>query len=87
MKMLSSKEPVPTIKRNKGQQIVNEPFDKMETDVFKEVNKTRKVQYPMVMKKYQINHRYKAKFTLITFVTNLSNFKKTFNLTLTQSSK
>ena len=52
MKLLSSKEPVATIKRTKGLHVPNEPFDKLEVETFREVNKTRKVQYPMVMKKY-----------------------------------
>ena len=43
MKLLSSKEPVATIKRTKGLHVPNEPFDKLEVETFREVNKTRKV--------------------------------------------
>ena len=59
MKRLSSKEPVPTIKRVKGQAVKNEPFDIPETDEFQPVNKTRKVQYPMVLKRYNVEKRIK----------------------------
>ena len=53
MKRLSSKPPVKTIKRAaKG--VVNEPFERFEVEEFKPVNKTRKIHYPMMLKKYQI---------------------------------
>ena len=52
MKKLSSKQPVPIIKRNKGNCVEVEPFDIELPDEFKPLNKTRKVQYPMVLKRY-----------------------------------
>ena len=55
MKLLSSKEVVPTIKKViKGERHINEPFDIEEPGEFKPVNKTRKVQYPMVLRRYQV---------------------------------
>ena len=54
MKALSSKEPVKTIIRQKGglAKVVNEPFEINEVSTFKPVNITRKIHYPMMMKKY-----------------------------------
>ena len=51
MKQLSSKVPVKTIKRaTKG--VINEPFEIFEVEEFKHMNKTRKIHYPMLAKKY-----------------------------------
>ena len=44
MRKLNSKQPVPIIKRSKGNQVEVEPFDVIEPEEFKPVNKTRKVQ-------------------------------------------
>ena len=54
MKQLSSKVPVKTIVRtSKG--VINEPFEIYEVEEFKHMNKTRKIHYPMLAKKYQID--------------------------------
>ena len=59
MKALSSKEPVPTIKRNKGNRVERESFEIEEPEEFKPVNKTRKVQYPMVLRRYNVDNKIK----------------------------
>lgn len=59
MKNLSSRQPVPIIKRTKGNQVEVEHFDIVEPEKFKPINKTRKVQYPMVLKRYQVEKSIK----------------------------
>ena len=56
MKALSSKEPVIPIKKKvKGEsKIIVEKFDMPEIEEFKPLNNTRKVHYPMMIKKYKI---------------------------------
>ena len=56
MKALSSKEPVKVIKREKGglAKASNEPFEINEVSSFKYVNNTRKIHYPMMLRKYQV---------------------------------
>ena len=39
--------------------VTNEPFDIEEPDEFRPVNKTRKVQYPMVLRRYQVERNIK----------------------------
>ena len=53
MKPLTSKEPVPTIKKPKG--FVVEPFDIQEVQELKPLNKTRKIEYPMMLRRYNVN--------------------------------
>ena len=57
MKALSSKEPVKVIKREKGalHRAVNEPFEINEVSSFKHLNNTRKIHYPMMLRKYQVD--------------------------------
>lgn len=57
MKALSSKEPVKVIQRQKGGafKVVNEPFEACEVSTFKPVNNTRKIHYPMMLRKYHID--------------------------------
>ena len=57
MKALSSKEPVKVIKREKGAlyKAANEPFEINEVDTFKYLNNTRKIHYPMMLRKYQVD--------------------------------
>ena len=57
MKALSSKEPVKVIKREKGalHKAVNEPFEITEVSSFKYLNNTRKIHYPMMLRKYQVD--------------------------------
>ena len=43
LKRVSGRQPMPKIKRNKGQRVPAEPFEIMEPEEFKHVNKTRKV--------------------------------------------
>ena len=50
---------MPIIKRTKGHRVALEPFDIEEPDEFRPVNKTRKVQYPMVLRRYQVERNIK----------------------------
>ena len=55
MKPLSSHVPVPTIQNPKHIKNVPEPFEAMEINEFKFVNNTRKIHYPLMLKKYEMN--------------------------------
>ena len=59
MKKLKTRQPAPIIKRAKGNQVEVEPFDIVQPDELKPINKTRKVQYPMVLKRYQVEKNIK----------------------------
>ena len=59
MKKLNSKQPAPILKRTKGNQVEVEPFDIIQPEELKPMNKTRKVQYPMVLKRYQVEKNIK----------------------------
>ena len=59
MKGVASRPPVPIIKRTKGHMVTNEPLEIEEPDEFRPVNKTRKVQYPMVLRRYQVERNIK----------------------------
>ena len=56
MKALASKEPVKMIERDKTglSKVVPEPFEVHEVSTFKPVNNTRKIHYPMMLRKYHV---------------------------------
>ena len=52
MKPLTSKESVPTIKRSKG--FVVKTFEIQEVEELKPLNKTRKIEYPSMLRRYNV---------------------------------
>ena len=52
MKALKSSVPVKPIPRMKGRRVVIEKFEIEQPAEFKPLNNTRKVEYPMMLRKY-----------------------------------
>ena len=55
MKALSSKEPPPVLNRGGASSDANDHLEINEVSTFRYVNNTRKIHYPMMLRKYQID--------------------------------